>query len=636
MIDVDELREQIRILLWFPQSWNDDYLKWNESEWSNITQINLPATTVWIPDGHIFNTVSSEEVLPLSSTNARISSSGKVEVDFNKLLDVRCVLRVLEFPFDSQECALQFGSWSYQTHQLVHNAKPTFVPEINENSEWDILAFNTEKIRKKYPTTTGEEIEYEEIFFKLMIKRKPLYYVVVFIIPSFLIVAVSIAGLFIPSTAGKERQEKLNLGLTTLLTLSIMLGMIASEMPKSAEGLPLLGRFVIAETALSIIAMTVSALILCWNERTASNEEKPPEWMLRALGDPDTNAELLDADLTLARSRHASVGEEQSPLIMKNNGNVRSLSSVFGGGPIHEQLAFLFRYYSEKKRAEYYENGMILNADHDSVLWAASAAVLVQFTICVACGIICGSKSKKPVTPKSPQPTTARPQSPQTPAPVIVRVRKEVKPDSVNAKEVSKPKPKAEKKPEKKLEVIKKKQRTEEKTAEPKPDSENRAEPKSAKKLVDDGQYANLEEVPKPGVPANEPHEKTKDEKVESASEKVAKSPKRPKDTDEPQKKNAAGPRAPAKSVDNQRREPNVPDEQYANLDLDEKKPLPSPDADVKPPAKKLTTPQPKSPHDSRTQTTNANEEDDAFEKKVDRSEMKTEVVPESQRHVET
>lgn len=112
----------------------------------------------------------------------------------------------------------------------------------------------------------------------------------------------------------------------------------------------------IAETALSIIAMTVSALILCWNERTASNEEKPPEWMLRALGDPDTNAELLDADLTLARSRHASVGEEQSPLIMKNNGNVRSLSSVFGGGPIHEQLAFLFRYYSEKKRAEYYEN----------------------------------------------------------------------------------------------------------------------------------------------------------------------------------------------------------------------------------------------------------------------------------------
>lgn len=45
-----------------------------------------------------------------------------------------------------------------------------------------------------------------------MIKRKPLYYVVVFIIPSFLIVAVSIAGLFIPSTAGKERQEKVKQG----------------------------------------------------------------------------------------------------------------------------------------------------------------------------------------------------------------------------------------------------------------------------------------------------------------------------------------------------------------------------------------------------------------------------------------
>lgn len=167
---------------------------------------------------------------------------------------------------------------------------------------------------------------------------------------------------------------------------------------------------------------------------------------------------------------------------------------------------------------------MILNADHDSVLWAASAAVLAQLTICVACGIMCGSKSKKPVTPKSPQAAIVSPVA--SPAPVVAPVpRKEVKTvdvktvvvsttllqDNADAKKVSKAKPKEdkpktkedktktkedkpktkeEKKPEKTAEPVKK-QCTEEKTAEPKPDSGNRPVPK----LIDDGQYANLVEV---------------------------------------------------------------------------------------------------------------------------------------------
>ena len=66
---------------------------------------------------------------PLTHHNARIRYDGLVEVDFNKLVDVTCPMSILAFPFDEQLCSLQFGSWSYQTHQINFTSKETFVPK---------------------------------------------------------------------------------------------------------------------------------------------------------------------------------------------------------------------------------------------------------------------------------------------------------------------------------------------------------------------------------------------------------------------------------------------------------------------------------------------------------------------------
>ena len=47
--------------------------------------------------------------------------------------------------------------------------------------------------------------------FKLqIIKRKALFYVVTIIFPTYLVVTVSIIGLFVPHTAGGEREEKVS------------------------------------------------------------------------------------------------------------------------------------------------------------------------------------------------------------------------------------------------------------------------------------------------------------------------------------------------------------------------------------------------------------------------------------------
>lgn len=168
------------------QSWTDDFLVWDPIEWGNIARLTVPASNLWLPDGQIFNSVEVKEPFPV---NARISHTGLVEVDFNKvfpsnnhvqLVDVRCPLDVLSFPFDDQLCALQFGSWSYQKHQLTHYIQKTFIPgdsdvhttemssSAQESSEWKLISFDAEKIVRNYSSNAGDALSYEEIFYRLV------------------------------------------------------------------------------------------------------------------------------------------------------------------------------------------------------------------------------------------------------------------------------------------------------------------------------------------------------------------------------------------------------------------------------------------------------------------------------------
>ncbi|VDN58418.1 unnamed protein product [Dracunculus medinensis] len=339
LIDVDEVSEQLTLLLWIPQSWKDEYLVWNEDEWEGISKINIPAEYIWIPDGTIFNIVDVKEILSLSQTYARITSHGQVEVDFNKLVSIRCPMDVRNFPFDLQFCKIQFGSWGFQLHQLTHNVKSAvIIPETSENSEWQIESFSSKKVQTAYESSQGDNInEYEEIIYTIVLRRKPLYYIVVLLIPTYLIVSISIIGLFIPHSADGEREEKVSFGLTTLLTMTVVLGMVTGEMPKSSIGLPLLGQYVLIETGVSIFAIILSAVILICNERALNHCKPPPVWIQGLF--------------------HANVKNRKDPLcqplLTKEKDYQRSASDQLG---LTFAIRTLIEYYDEQRERDFNKN----------------------------------------------------------------------------------------------------------------------------------------------------------------------------------------------------------------------------------------------------------------------------------------
>jgi len=68
-------------------------------------------------------------------------------------------------------------------------------------------------------------------------RRKPLFYVFNMILPCLLITLVALLGFYIPSDSG----EKVTMGITTLLSMTVFLMLVAENMPATSDVLPLVG-----------------------------------------------------------------------------------------------------------------------------------------------------------------------------------------------------------------------------------------------------------------------------------------------------------------------------------------------------------------------------------------------------------
>ena len=64
--------------------------------------------------------------------------------------------------------------------------------------------------------------EASTMYYDIKITRKPNYYITTFIWPTFIINCLAIIGIFSPFNESGEREEKVTMGLTTLLTMAVI------------------------------------------------------------------------------------------------------------------------------------------------------------------------------------------------------------------------------------------------------------------------------------------------------------------------------------------------------------------------------------------------------------------------------
>ncbi|XP_068536274.1 neuronal acetylcholine receptor subunit alpha-9 isoform X4 [Anas acuta] len=184
--DMDERNQILTAYLWIRQSWYDAYLKWDKDKYDGLDSIRIPSNLVWRPDIVLYNKADDDFSEPVN-TNVVLRYDGKITWDAPAITKSSCVVDVSYFPFDSQQCNLTFGSWTYN-----------------------------------------------------------------------------------------DSGEKVSLGVTVLLALTVFQLMVAEIMPPS-ENVPLIGKYYIA--TMTMITASTALTIIIMNVHHCGSEAKPvPQW----------------------------------------------------------------------------------------------------------------------------------------------------------------------------------------------------------------------------------------------------------------------------------------------------------------------------------------------------------------------
>ncbi|XP_055541311.1 CHRNA7-FAM7A fusion protein isoform X2 [Wyeomyia smithii] len=183
-----------------------------------------------------------------------------------------CKIDITWFPFDDQHCEMKFGSWTYDGNQLdlvLNSEDGGDLSDFITNGEWYLIGMPGKKNTITYQCCPEP---YVDITFTIQIRRRTLYYFFNLIVPCVLISSMALLGFTLPPDSG----EKLTLGVTILLSLTVFLNLVAETLPQVSDAIPLLGTYFNCIMFMVASSVVLTVVVLNYHHRTADIHEMPP------------------------------------------------------------------------------------------------------------------------------------------------------------------------------------------------------------------------------------------------------------------------------------------------------------------------------------------------------------------------
>ncbi|KAE9417630.1 hypothetical protein Angca_002396, partial [Angiostrongylus cantonensis] len=258
IIDVDERNQILTTNAWVHQHWFDYKLVWDPRLYGNLTRIHIPHEKIWRPDVILYNNADSQYTKSVMSTDVIVDYLGNVSWSMAAIFKSSCPLDVKHYPFDRQICTLSYGSWAYDGSKidlLLISGKGD-QSNYMMSTEWDLLQISAEKSSVVY--SCCPDAPYPFVNIHISIERRPMFYVFNLILPCVLISGIALLGFYMPSDSG----EKVTLGITSLLSTTVFLMLVAEGMPPTSEALPLIGIYYIVTIFLVSLATAMTVFTL--------------------------------------------------------------------------------------------------------------------------------------------------------------------------------------------------------------------------------------------------------------------------------------------------------------------------------------------------------------------------------------
>ncbi|XP_052241125.1 acetylcholine receptor subunit alpha-like isoform X1 [Dreissena polymorpha] len=251
LIDLFEHEEIMETFMYLDQMWYDYRLEWDPSKNQRVHVIHIPVDDLWRPDMTVYNNADVDMVS--MNTLAIVFSNGQVYYAPKTRIRSRCDMDLTKFPFDTQQCVIKLGSFTFSGQVVNLTLLPvnmTFTDEYMSHKEWSLEEVTSELSITTYACCPEK---YQHALFKFRFKRNTVYYMQVFLLPG-VILALLVPFQFLLPPDSKER---LTLGSCLLLGCILMITLIQSYLPDAHPTLPYLVQYY------GVTLIWVSISIIC-------------------------------------------------------------------------------------------------------------------------------------------------------------------------------------------------------------------------------------------------------------------------------------------------------------------------------------------------------------------------------------
>uniref|UniRef100_G3TEW6 Acetylcholine receptor subunit epsilon n=1 Tax=Loxodonta africana TaxID=9785 RepID=G3TEW6_LOXAF len=280
LISLNEKEETLTSSVWIGIDWQDYRLNYSKDDFGGIETLRVPSELVWLPEIVLENNIDGQFVA--YDANVLVLEGGSVSWLPPAIYRSTCAVEVTYFPFDWQNCSLVFRSQTYNSREVefvfaVDDAGETVnkididTEAYTENGEWAI-DFCPGVIRR-HDGGSADGPGDTDVIYTLIIRRKPLFYIINIIVPCVLISSLVLLAYFLPAQAGGQ---KCTVSINVLLAQTVFLFLIAQKIPETSLSVPLLGRYLIFVMVVATLIVMNCVIVLNVSLRTPTTHAMSP------------------------------------------------------------------------------------------------------------------------------------------------------------------------------------------------------------------------------------------------------------------------------------------------------------------------------------------------------------------------
>ncbi|XP_056614064.1 5-hydroxytryptamine receptor 3A, partial [Triplophysa dalaica] len=275
ILGVNEKAQILTTFLWLRLYWIHEFLIWDPESCDDVKRISLPVKDLWTPDIIVYEFVDDD--VSQACPYVYVNHNGTIRYDRMLRLVSACNLEIFSFPFDIQNCSFTFGSYMHTIRDVRVSPALSF-NEMTENSklylqasgEWELVVILGEASILNFGID-----EWDIITFWVVIKRRPILYVVNLIIPSAFLMIIDILSFYLPP----HSVDRASFKMTLILGYTVFLLIMNDLLPSTANGTPLIGIYFSVCLALMVISLLETVLITCVLHHNTMKYREVPHWV---------------------------------------------------------------------------------------------------------------------------------------------------------------------------------------------------------------------------------------------------------------------------------------------------------------------------------------------------------------------